>query len=178
MAEGVLIANGADSTTFFDALALSPVAAHVGTPILLTGRDSVPGATRSYLAATSPTDIIVGGGPATVTWATYQQLAATDRWFGRDRYEAATDIARNAVARGWSSNDTVGITARLPDGLTGGAAAGRLGGVQLVTATGDLPASAQHYLSTSRSSVDACYVFGGPRSISDSTRYEIADALD
>ncbi|MDH4140854.1 MAG: cell wall-binding repeat-containing protein, partial [Coriobacteriia bacterium] len=47
MPPAVLIANGADSTKFFDALALSAISAGKGCPILLVSADSIPSATRS-----------------------------------------------------------------------------------------------------------------------------------
>jgi hypothetical protein len=58
-----LIANGADSTKFFDALALSPIAAGKGAPILLVAADSIPAATQNALNTLKPSTKIVGGGP-------------------------------------------------------------------------------------------------------------------
>ncbi len=66
MEQIALIANGADPDKFFDALALSPITAQNGTPILLVAEDSVPWQTSSRLASLSFPRVIIGGGPATV----------------------------------------------------------------------------------------------------------------
>jgi len=49
-----LFANGADSTKFFDALALSPISASTGAPILLVTATSIPPATKAYVTEFDP----------------------------------------------------------------------------------------------------------------------------
>ncbi len=108
-----LFANGADSTKFFDALALSPISAAQGAPILLVEYDKVPAATASAITELGmPGTRVVGGGPMTVSDKVRNQLGAT-RWSGTDRYSTATKIANEAVAKGWLARQEVGVAAKL-----------------------------------------------------------------
>lgn len=174
----VMIANGADPAKFFDAMALSAVSARTGAPILLVAKNAVPTATRNALAEIGATRIVVAGGTATVSSATYARLAATERWSGPTRYDTAVDIARKAEAAGWLDSATVGVAARLPDGLTGGVLLGKRGGPMLVTAGAPLSDATKHYLEQKRASVTTGFVLGGTASITDATRISVARALD
>jgi putative cell wall-binding protein len=139
MEDIVLVANGADPDKFFDALALSPITAHNGTPILLVGKDYVPSHTRNRISALGFSRTIVGGGPATVSWNTYAELGATDRWWGDDRYETAVEIASMAATETLLGTSKVGVAAKLPDALTGGAAQGLMYGPLVLTQTEKVP---------------------------------------
>ena len=91
-----LVANGADYDKFFDALALSPLAARTGYPILLVQEDNIPWATRSALNDLGVGYRVVGGGPDTVSDDVLNELAsgaASARWSGPDRYSTAVAIA-------------------------------------------------------------------------------------
>jgi glucose/arabinose dehydrogenase len=179
MADAALIANGADPTKFFDPLALSPIAAANGAPILLVAKDGVPSATRNYLLADSPTEVVIGGGPATVSWSTGAAVGATTRWYGPDRYYTATAIANGAVAKGWLDDSAAGIAAKLPDAMTGGSTIGaNQRGVLLITQGERLTNTTASWLAANRASITDCYVFGGPASIDDEVRRGIARALD
>jgi putative cell wall-binding protein len=171
-----LIANGADPNTFFDALALSPIATGKGAPILLVTADTVPAATAASLNALKPTTIIVGGGPNTVRESVRASLGAT-RWSGRTRYDTAIAIANGAVGKGWLNRKTIGIAAKLPDALTGGTLAGVRGGVMVLTDGTTLTPATQSWLATYKAQIAAVYVFGGPLSISDAVVNQIRNAI-
>jgi putative cell wall-binding protein len=178
----VLIANGADANKFFDALALSPIAAKKGYPILLVSATSVPAATASRISeikADNPgfDKTVVGGGPATVSDAVKASLSA-ERWWGANRYTTAIDIADHAIASSWLSDWTVGVAAKLPDALTGGSMVGRRGGVLLVTSGTSLTPETGTWLSTHKASVSACYVFGGPASVTPTVMAQIEARLE
>jgi hypothetical protein len=172
----VLVANGADSDTFFDALALSPIAANEGYPIALVTRSSIPAPTQRILADITPVETIIGGGPRTVNNNVQATLGAT-RWWGSDRYAAAIAIADNSVARGWLNRETVGISAKLPDALSSGGVLGRLGGVSVITATEPLTPRTAGWLTTHKNEIDDAYVFGGIRSVTGTTKAQIENAL-
>ncbi len=172
-----LIANGADSTKFFDALALSTVAANEGAPILLVSENSVPWQTRATLGAMSPSAIYVGGGPKTVSASVYNQLGADDRWSGNDRYLTAIDIANEAQKLGLIDHEYVGVAAVLPDALTGGSMVGQKGGVLLITNGQSLTSSTGSWLSAHKSTIKDSYVFGGPVSVSEKVRTQIDQRL-
>jgi len=171
-----LIANGADPAKFFDALALSPIAAAKGAPILLVEANKVPPATASALANLKPALRVVGGGPLTVSERVRNQVGAV-RWSGASRYDTAIAVANNAVTRGWLSRYNVGVAAKMPDALTGGSLMGKRGGVLLLSQGTSLTASTKSWLTSYKSQVGDSCVFGGPLSISDTVRIDIGQAL-
>ncbi len=173
----VLIANGADPSKFFDALALSPIAANKHYPILLVSATKVPPATQSELAKLDPDRVIIGGGPNTVSNTVKSKLGA-ERWDGRTRYTTALSIANKAMAEGWLGCGCTGIAAKLPDALTGGSMVGRMGGVLVLTDGASLTAETRTWLETHASTIMNCYAFGGPNSISDKVKLQIDNCLD
>ncbi len=178
--EHALVANGADPTKFFDALALSPIAVRNGTPVLLVSFSKVPPDTARALQDLGTTDIHVGGGPLTVSKAVYDELDADydiERWYGQSRYDTAKVIADKAVQGGWLSRQTVGIAAKLPDALTGGSVVGRQGGVLLLTKGDTLTGTTKDWLVAHKNEVYDCYVFGGELSVKPAVVTAIANAL-
>jgi putative cell wall-binding protein len=173
-----LIANGADSTKFFDALALSAICRATGNPILLVSRDAVPGATASALAAIKPQGTVVAGGTATVSATTYAAVHGTARWAGADRYATATTVANKAIASGMVDSDSVALASKLPDGLTGGAMVGRDNGVLLVTASGSVPSATSEYLKYRAPGLWNSRVMGGTASVPVATVTAIDNLLD
>ena len=170
--ETVLVANGADPDKFFDALALSPIAANNGYPILLVSEDAVPSATRSVIDGFSPTTVIVGGGPATVSEKIRGQLGAT-RWSDRDRYSTATTIADKAIAAGMLDATYVGVAAKLPDALTGGSMVGVKGGPLVITNGSSLTPVTGNWLSANKADIGKCFVFGGEKSVTPTVKNQI-----
>jgi putative cell wall-binding protein len=172
----VLIANGADANTFFDPLALSPIAAAKHYPILLVTRTSIPAVTASTLASFGSPRVIIGGGPATV----YDSVKATlgaERWYGPNRYSTAVAIATNAIAEGWLADEVVGVAAKLPDALTGGSMVGAQGGVMLVTRSDLLSTETGNFIAAHKATISSCYVFGGTASVWPTTFNQIAAKL-
>jgi putative cell wall-binding protein len=178
----VLIANGEDPEKFFDALALSPISSSMAFPILLVGEDHVPSATTSALNALGNPDLAIGGGPATVSNSVMSQLDAANgttlRWWGTDRYRTAIDIANNAYAWSYAEKDRVGVAAKLPDALTGGATMGMLDGTIVITDGNTLTPATGSWLEAQKDEIDKCYVIGGPVSITDSVKNEISSRVE
>lgn len=177
MPSAVLIANGADPSRFADALALSPISASIGAPILLVAGNSVPVATREALNALNPSTRILGGGPLAVSETVRSELRAT-RWAGSTRYETAIEIANEAVTRGWlDPSSGVGLAAKMPDALTGGSFIGRRDGVLLLTGSGRLSDPVRDWLGANKARVESAYLFGGTTSISDTVRVQVGASL-
>lgn len=174
----VLIANGADRARFFDALALSPVAASSGAPILLVGRDFVPAPTADALADLGPSQVIVAGGIAAVSPAVYARVGGTRRLAGPDRFATAAAVADHSVVSGWLGPMQVGISATLPDALSGGAMMGRMNGALLLTRRDVLPGPTWAYLEAHDQDIVAARVFGGPLAVSEGVRDAITLALE
>lgn len=161
-----LIANGGDATKFFDAAALSAIAAAKGYPVLLVERERIPATTASFISSADPAELVAAGGRATISDAVLRDLGA-ERWAGADRYATAAAIATNASdpGRGWLSPNTCGFAALLPDALSGGALAGHKGGPLLLTARTALPAATAGWLSTHNGDIDTAWVLGGSDSV-------------
>ncbi|MDZ4063916.1 MAG: cell wall-binding repeat-containing protein, partial [Coriobacteriia bacterium] len=162
-AAGVLFANGADPDKFFDALALSSVAAHNGMPILLVKKDSVPEETKDALSAmtlTSPR--YLAGGTATVASGVATELGITERWAGADRYATAKEVADRACVKWLLHTDNIAIASKLPDALSAGANVGFLGGPVLVVKSDALPASTRAFLEAHSDGCERLWPVGGP----------------
>lgn len=171
-----LVANGADATTFFDALSLSPIAAKMHYPILLVSKAGVPTPTQKQLHDIAPSQIIVAGGPANVLTSTVSAVNGT-RWGGSTRASTANIVAENAIANLWLTPAYTGVAAKLPDALTGGAAVGKMGGVLLASDSVALPSETDAFLTTHSLEVNTLWVFGGTASVTPGVASAIAAKL-
>jgi putative cell wall-binding protein len=188
----VLVASGA---IFTDALGAAARAGSLGGPVLLVRRDGVPDVTREQLARLRPANVVIAGGPATVSTATERELrsiapqAAVTRRSGADRYEVAASLAADVAA-----SDVVFVASGLvyPDGLTGAALAGSMDAPVLLVRTAQVPPATRAQLE--RLSPREIVVLGGPatvrgtvleelsaygqvRRISGADRYEVAASV-
>ncbi|MDP2181603.1 MAG: cell wall-binding repeat-containing protein [Actinomycetota bacterium] len=178
----VLVANGADPAKFFDALALSPIAASKGYPILLVSATGVPSSTEWCVKTYKPSKVIIGGGPATVGSSVKSRLktlagVTPEQWYGKTKYTTAQVIADNAVSRGYLTRSAVGIAAKLPDALTGGSVIGRFSGVLLITPGDALAGNVSTWLTAHKAEIHNCYVFGGTASVKPTVLTAITNKL-
>ena len=151
----ILLATGLN---FPDALAAGAAAAKVNGAVLLTNGTVQPPSNQSYLAA-HPSDVLFAlGGPAAVAVPTAQSIS------GVDRYDTAVKVAQKF----FTSPTTVGLASgvNFPDGLTGGAHIGRLGGPLVLTDPNALPAFTASYLANVASTITSAFVYGGTNAIS------------
>jgi len=168
-----LVANGSSPASFFDALALSPIAGARGFPVLLTGPTALPDVTRLMVGVLGTPRVVVAGGSGPVSAGVVQTLHA-ERWAGANRYETAAAVAAGAEREGWLSPSTVGVAAGLPDALSGGAYLGAKRGVLLLTARDELSEITRQSLEQKRDAVHEIDVFGGVGAIPAS----VAEALE
>ncbi len=154
----ILLATGLN---FPDALAAGAAAAKVSGAVLLTNGTVQPPSNVSYLSA-HPSDVLFAlGGPATTAVPTAQSIS------GVDRYDTAVKVAQKF----FTSPTTVGLASgvNFPDGLTGGAHIGRLGGPLVLTDPNALPAFTSAYLTSVAATVTSAFVYGGTNAISTNT---------
>lgn len=171
----VLIANGADTNKFFDALALAAIARSQGSPILLVRYGSIPPVTQQALDHVVTGPRFIGGGSGTVAESVRTALGAT-RWAGIDRYATAVAIANGAKARGYANFASVGVasgTSGLYDALVGGPMVGRDGGVLLLTKPWEFSPSTASALTANHGAIAECFVFGTSASVSETVRAKI-----
>jgi putative cell wall-binding protein len=134
----VYIATGAN---YPDALAAGPAAAAGGGPVLLVKQGSIPSAVATELARLDPGRIVVLGGPTVISDVVKSALQAytagtVTRLYGADRYATAAAVSAATFSPGVAVA-YVAVGTNYPDALSGGPAAGALGGpILLVTGTG------------------------------------------
>ena len=164
--------------TFADALAASPLAYVMLSPILLTGPTALPPATenqwRDWLSPGNNLIYVVGG-PSAVSDAVVQQLAnlAADgtlyyyRFAGTDRYSTALALAEESGL--YEHADVIGLARGddFPDALAGGAVCGRLVGPTLLTPSSQLHPAAASFVSDNGRYVVRFDVYGGPAALSE-----------
>lgn len=179
--DAVLLANGADWNKFFDALAMSAVSANTGAPVLLVSATKVPAETIAALYAAKPDDVYMAGGTATISKAIFDGIdsspATAHRWAGPTRYDTAVAVANGAKAIGWLDFSEIGVAARVPDAMSGGAAMGMKGGPLLLTETDKLPNATKTFMLYNKPYIAHCTVFGGPASISEVVRDQITQII-
>lgn len=105
----VVVATGAD---FADALAIGPVAARDGSPVLLVDPNRLPDVVAEQLERLRPREVVVVGGPAAVSDAVVDAIehhagVPAERVAGPDRYATATAVARTFFP---DAHGTVAVT--------------------------------------------------------------------
>ncbi|MBD7963169.1 cell wall-binding repeat-containing protein [Fictibacillus norfolkensis] len=80
---------------FPDALAIAPYAARNEYPILLTGKDSLPSATKAALREKNITSTVIIGGEGSVSNTVKSQLPSPSRIGGANRFEVAENVIRH-----------------------------------------------------------------------------------
>ena len=163
----VLVANGADAGTFFDALSASAISANTGVPVLLSRQDKAPAVTAKFIKATAPAEIIMIGGPTTLAWDVQRQLKGTDRFHGADRHATSVAVAQGAHARGWSDPATTYLAGALPDAVSGAMLAATQDAPLVIVPKTTICSSVAKFLSSDSSAVTKAVVLGGSASVSN-----------
>ena len=165
---GVPAAYVVTGLDFPDALAAAPAAAAGGGPLLLVTASELPAATAEELSRLEPERIVVVGNQQAVSDQVVAALEAhtagsVQRLGGGDQFATAATVAAATFQPGVA---TVFVTngRNFPDGLSGGAAAGALGGPILFVETDGLPAATAQALDTLRPST--IVILGGPAAVS------------
>ncbi|HXX61723.1 MAG TPA: cell wall-binding repeat-containing protein [Candidatus Sulfotelmatobacter sp.] len=165
-ASTVFIASGAN---YPDGLAGGAEAARLGAPLLLSDPARLSPATRTELQRLAPTTVYLLGSTASLSSAvatavsTALPSATVNRLGGDDRY--ATAVAISGLQDPGVPVVYVAAGTNFPDGLTGSAAAGELGGPLLLTQPGGLPVIVATELA--RLEPRRVVVLGGTSAVSD-----------
>ena len=161
----------ASGVNFPDALSAGPAAAKLQGAILLTNANVMPAFTSEYLTTRAGATIFALGGPAASTGA----APAANQIVGADRYGTAVGVAQrffpNPTAIGVASGEA------FPDGLTGGAHIGKIGGPLLLTAQASLPGNVQTYLQSVKATVNQLFIYGGEAAVSTQVVTQINTAI-
>jgi hypothetical protein len=162
----LFLANGIN---FPDALSAGPSAAKVAGAILLTNNNVMPAFTQQYLSSRTGVTLYAMGGPA--AGAAPQAIPIV----GADRYITAVMAAQ----RFFTNPTAVGIASGVafPDGLTGGAHIGKLGGPLLLTDPNALPGNVQTYLTSIKATLTQLFVYGGSAAVATPVVTQINTAV-
>ncbi|MHB1341964.1 MAG: cell wall-binding repeat-containing protein [Coriobacteriia bacterium] len=179
----VYVASGLD---FADALAVSPAAYAAGRPVLLADAVGLRATTRATMTAIGITDAVIIGGRAAVPSLTEAYLAVrlgtghVVRLAGADRYETAVlAAAHGAEDAGLSWAGVAVVTGdAYADALTGGALAGRLGYVLLLTPGSTLAPITADTLRARVLEIREVLFIGGVRTLGADVRVSVAAVLE
>jgi len=160
----------ASGESFPDALAVSPLAAVRGWPILLTPSDSLSGYATGYIASQGITTVHPVGGTAVVP-AAADALPGAVRWWGANRYTTAKRIADEANGKGlYRERLVIASGETYPDALAGGMLAARqratLGLVAPTLVNGGVnPGLALLATDSAKNGALHWYILGGERAV-------------
>ena len=173
----VYVATG-EGNNFPDALTGSALAGAEGAPVLLVRGDSVPGAVTEVLSSLGDPEVTVLGGPRAVSEAVAEELGATQRLAGSNRYGTAIAVAQQF---GYSAENPapgvhVATGLNYPDALAGSALAGWQQVPVMLARPTELPAGVLGALSSLNPSWVS--VLGGPEALSPAVEAELEQTFN
>jgi putative cell wall-binding protein len=173
----------ASGDLFSDALSAGSVAAQRGAPVLLTTKSSIPSPVIAELSRLKPADVVVLGGPATISPAVIAQLNSLSpaptvtRFGGADRYEVSRNLIADPKFGTKSSNAVLLATgATFADALSGAPAAGKGGSPVLLVNGAQAALNSAESALLKKLSPDAAVILGGAASISREIEVNLRDS--
>jgi putative cell wall-binding protein len=173
----------ATGLNFPDALAASPLSAKTSRPILLTLKDTVPAPVATALRDMHIKNVVILGGPASVSPAVENSLKkagySVSRIAGPDRYTTAIAVANYGATLPGMSWKRLGVASgtAFADALSGGAAQGRGGSLLVLTLGNSLDPGVAATVAAHRADIGRARVFGGIVTITQKTRAALATVL-
>jgi len=178
----VFVATGAN---FPDALAASPISYAEARPIVLTTPGALAGDAASAITTLGTTEAVILGGTGPVSADVEASLKTmlgdtnVSRLAGADRYATGYAIATYGHAECGLSYAGAGVAtgASFPDALAGGAMAGQLGTVLMLTPSTKLDARVAELLLANRAEIVRVHCLGGDAALKPIVREAIACML-
>lgn len=141
-----IVANG---FAYADTVAISPYAAKMGYPILLTNSKGLQSVTASYLKNRGIKQTIVIGGESRVNKATFNKLPSPTRVGGATRYDTAANVVRKY---NMSTNNTfISNGFAYADSVSGASLAAKQGKAFIFTNDKSLPTPTRKIIGEKRS---------------------------
>lgn len=173
-AAGVPVAYVVTGVKFPDALAAGVAAGVERGPVLLTTPSALPPATSAELDRLRPAEIVVVGGPGSVSEEVVAQLetktnGSVVRVQGGDRFATAAAVAEHAFQAPTTAYVASGDT--FPDALAGVPAAVRQSAPLLLVNRDRLPAPTSQYIS--RHQIRDIVILGGAGTVSTAVEGEL-----
>ncbi len=164
----VYVASG-DDARFADSLSGGALAGSQGAPVVLVRSDRVDEFTQAALDYLDADEVIVLGGPASVSDAVYDAIGADDRLFGDDRFE--TSVAISEEFEGDIDATYVASGRAWPDALAGASLSGFLGQPLTLSDTNDVPDVVMDELD--RLSPASVTLLGGEKPLTEAVETEL-----
>lgn len=169
----VYVATG---TNYPDALSAAPVAYRAGGPLLLVQPTVIPASVKAEIQRLRPAQIVVVGGPDSVSESVYAELgtlaASITRLGGADRYEASRAIISSSFTS--ATRVYVATGENFPDALSAGSPGG-INGVPIVLVRGTdsaVDTATRDFLVAL--GVTQITIVGGPASVSPAMQNSLA----
>lgn len=170
---------------FADALAAGPIAYAERLPILLTGPAGLAAPSRTALERLGIDHVVIVGGSAVVSDTVKSEIEqmgiTTQRIFGIDRFQTATEIADFAVAEFGFDVTHVNLAKGIDpnnsnegfaDALAGAPHAGEEQAVILLTAPDQLSSATELWIEQHSDTLSDGHIFGGTSAVSDRAKNE------
>lgn len=172
--DSVIVASGEG---FADALSAAPLSAKLQAPLLLVEGNRIPDVVAAELTRLHPAQILLVGGPGSVSPAvqtSLEQFAPTVvRIWGSDRYTTSVELSKF----GWPNGSDSAFVADgmvFADALSSAAAAAKLGGPILLLPGSDTSLPSSTHAELGRLSISKAYIAGGPASVSPAIEQALA----
>jgi putative cell wall-binding protein len=168
----VFIANG---FAFPDALSAGPASSLATAPLLLVTPTEIPLATSDELERLNPGQIVILGGPSTVSPAIFEALTAltsgvVNRISGADRFETSASIS-SAFFVGDIATIYIANGLSFPDALSAGPAGAMDNAPLLLVTTDTIPVSIMDEIE--RISPQNIIILGGVNSVSEAVETQL-----
>ncbi|SPF44275.1 Peptidyl-prolyl cis-trans isomerase (modular protein) [Candidatus Desulfosporosinus infrequens] len=173
----IVITNGYNP---YEALSISPIAAKLGMPILLTARDSVPSEITNYLSQNTITQTYVLGKADGTTFddgvADNSAFPNPTRITGDNLYQRNVNIIKLFSSNLNFSRVYLATGKAFADALAGSALAATTGS-PLIFVDSDMPQITKDFLTSEAGSVTSACVLGGTGAISDNSAQSVEALL-
>lgn len=163
---------------FPDALSASPLSAHSGYPIFLSGADGVSAETQAAMIDMGVSDLLVLGGTGVVP-DTETLSVQSERLGGINRYGTAVAVATyGAETLGMAWNRLALTTGEnFPDALSAGVAQGKTGDLILLTPPTYLDSTTAAGIAAHKGTIWDVWFIGGANAISADVRAEVQSMI-
>ncbi|TNU90287.1 hypothetical protein FIC87_09310 [Eggerthella lenta] len=171
----------ATSSTFQDALSISPYAYAKKAPIFLSNASThkLDGQVLSAIKNGGFSRVVIVGGTAAVSGQVENQLAgiSTSRLAGATAYETSSAIADWCVSQGMKA-DKLGVATgeSYYDALAGASLCGKNNAALVLVSDGNR-STVSSFIAPRKKSISHVYVFGGPAAVSEDTCDAVKAAL-
>lgn len=163
---------------FADALTASVPASEFGTPILLTQKNALSPATKQALKDWKVREVIIVGGPASVSEAVKKEIEqmsniTVDRYYGENRATTAMDLAKHYYNQTHLAYVASGDV--YPDALAGALLAAKDSAPILLVGKDSVNATVAKYIADSN--ITELIILGGPNTVSEQVRVQLGKII-